>query len=145
MSAATTQQLVQFGPIRQRLEQAIRDHSTLDSLWFNGGTVVTLILTALATLFSSKAFGDGYQVVGGILSAGAGVVIAIERALSLGGRWRFHTEMINGYRGVIDMIDFAALLPEGQEKQKYLQDIWTKLYALRAREASIPGTGTPQS
>jgi hypothetical protein len=134
---------IDFGPIRERLERAIDEHSpSTDSWCFNGGTLLTLIFTATAALFAGKIFGDSLTYVGAILSSIAGVLVAAERALAFGARWRFHHEMRGGYRSIMDMIDFAGLLPNGPEKAKYTRDIWTALYALRSRESAIPGSGT---
>lgn len=134
---------IEFAPIKARLERAVQEHSpSLDAWAFNGGTLLTLVFTAAAALFSSQTFGESLTYVGAILSSLAGVLVAAERALAFGARWRFHHEMRSGYRSIIDMIDFAALLPEGAEKNKYTKDIWTALYALRSRESAIPGTGS---
>jgi hypothetical protein len=142
MAAAPALMPTELGPIKQRLLEAIKDHNTATDSWcFNGGTVLTLLLTTVASLLSSGTLGN-HASIGAVLSAAAGVLVAMERALSFGARWRFHAEMKNGYRSIIDMIDFAPLLPEGDEKKKYITDIWTKLYALRSREALLPGTGT---
>jgi len=134
---------IDFTPIKGRLQKAIEEHSpSLDAWCFNGGTLLTLTLTAAAALFSSKTFGDSLTYIGAIFSSIAGVLVAAERALAFGARWRFHHEMRSGYRSIVDMIDFAALLPSGPEKEKYTRDIWAALYALRSRESAIPGSGT---
>jgi hypothetical protein len=132
-----------FEPLKKRLQSAITEHSpTLDACLFNGGTLLILTLTALASLFSSKLFGENDTWIGAVFSTIAGVLVAAERALSFGARWRFHHEMRNGYMSLVDMIDFANLLPSGPEKSKYVKDIWASLYALRSRESAIPGSGT---
>ncbi|MBK7357180.1 hypothetical protein [Propionivibrio sp.] len=134
---------IDFTPIKERLQRAIDEHSpSLDAWCFNGGTLLTLTFTAASALFSSQAFGEKLTFVAAILSSVAGVLVAAERALAFGARWRFHHEMRSGYRSIVDMIDFAALLPDGPEKAKYTKDIWTALYALRSRESAIPGSGT---
>jgi hypothetical protein len=74
------------------------------------------------------------------LSAVAGIIIAAERALSFGARWRFHKEMQNGYESLIDKIDFLPALQD-TDKQKYIDDIRAGVYALRSRESTIPGAG----
>lgn len=74
------------------------------------------------------------------MAAAAGVFVAAERSLAFGARWRFHEEMRNRYNALIDQIEFIQYLP-ATERAKYLQEIWASLYALRARDAAIPGTG----
>jgi hypothetical protein len=131
-----------FEPMKHRLEEAALEHKTHDSWMFNGGTMLTIALTATASLVSSSVFGNDTAWLGAVFSALTGVMIAAERALAFGARWRFHHEMRSGYLQVVDMVDFACLLPSGRERDKYLKDIWTALYALRSRESAIPGSGT---
>jgi hypothetical protein len=132
--------------LRARLQQACKEHAPRLDFWlYNGGTILALILSAAASLLAGKTFGDQLGPVAAVCSATAGVIIAAERALSFGARWRFHKEMENGYISLIDKIDFVPVLPDGPDKQKYLNDIWTALYALRTRESTIPGAGGPSS
>lgn len=130
---------VDYKQIKERLEKSVKEHAAVWDGWvFNGGIILTLCLTAAAAMCSAYS----RSLAGAVLSAVAGVFVAIERSLSFGARWRFHEELRNGYRSIIDMIDFATLMPEGPEKQKYNKDIWTALYALRSRESAIPGSGS---
>ena len=131
-----------FEPMKRRLESAALEHKTLDSWMFNGGTMLTIALTATASLVSSSVFGAHTAWIGAVFSALTGVMIAAERALAFGARWRFHHEMRSGYLQIVDMVDFARFLPAGRERDKYLKDVWTALYALRSRESAIPGSGT---
>ena len=88
---------IDLTPIKARLERAVQEHSpSLDSWAFNGGTLLTLAFTATAALFSSKTFGDSFTYVGAIFSSLAGMLVAAERALAFGARWRFHHEMRGG-------------------------------------------------
>ena len=126
--------------IKGRLDQSIASHKTwLDAWAFNGLTILSLAFSAFASLYSSGAL-EADTWVAPTLSVLAGLAIAVERTLGLGMRWRFHTEMKNGYISLKDMIDFYHLLPDS-EKDKYLKDIWNTLYALRSREAAIPNSG----
>ena len=98
-------------------------------------------MTAAASICSSQAHaGNDFGAWGAGLAAAAGVFVAAERSLAFGARWRFHEEMRNRYNALIDQIEFIQYLP-ATERAKYLQEIWASLYALRARDAAIPGTG----
>jgi len=78
----------------------------------------------------------------GICAALAALLITIERSLSFGARWRFHTEMQTGYKSILDMIDFYQCITADDDKAKYRSNIWNALYALRSREGGIPGGST---
>ncbi|MDX1968088.1 MAG: hypothetical protein SFV23_13010, partial [Planctomycetaceae bacterium] len=74
----------------------------------------------------------------------AGVLVAMERALGFGARWRYHRDMFYGYAAIIDMLEFYPAIPPS-EQSKYGRDIFTALYALRSRESAIPNAGTNTS
>lgn len=78
-----------------------------------------------------------------MLSAAAGLFVALERSLGFGQRWRFHTEMKAGYITVIDMINFYFAIPteEMAQRVKLRAEIWQSLNALRRRESAIPNSG----
>jgi hypothetical protein len=127
--------------IKSRLDQSIAEHKTwIDGWAFNVLTILSLVFSAFSSLYSSGAL-EGYKWVAPTLAALAGLAIGVERTLGLGTRWRFHTELKNGYISLKDMIDFYHLLP-AVEQDKYLKDIWNALYALRSREAAIPNSGS---
>jgi hypothetical protein len=127
--------------LKARLGQAVAEHDvSIDPWMFNAGTVSTLILTAAATFVPSL----GPKVpafVAPLCSGIAGVLIAAERALGFGARWRYHREMRSAYQSIIDMLDFCPLVPRS-ERAKYVRDIFTALYAVRSRESAIPNAGT---
>jgi hypothetical protein len=84
--------------IRDRLEKAIKDHPTSADAWlFNGGTVAVLLLSGMASVFAANKSWD-LAWVAGILSALSAFLVALERALGFGPRWRFHMEMRAAYR-----------------------------------------------
>ncbi len=128
--------------IRKACDEGIADHpTTLDACLFNGTTIVALLFTTLASLLASKTISDLAQAwVAPTLSALAGLLIASDRALDFGSRWRFHIEMKNAYRAIKDMVAFYELLPE-KDKPKFLADIWVALRSVRAREANLPNAG----
>lgn len=112
---------------------------------YNGSTVLVLLFTGAASLLPTIFPNNPhFQVTAQILAALAAFAVALERSLSFGSRWRFHIEMDNAYNGLIDQLEFYRitdqLLPVSQ-REKYLQEFWTELYAVRRREAGIPGAG----
>lgn len=135
-----------FDAIVKSLEKSVFAHRTaVDSWLYNGGTVVTLLLTAAVSVLSGKVFDDGTfpDWLPSILSAAAGLLVALERSLGFGQRWSFHTEMKAGYITVIDMINFYFAIPSEEKDQrlKLRAEIWQSLNALRSRESAIPNSG----
>ncbi|MFS2069795.1 hypothetical protein ACEN9D_13610 [Pseudomonas sp. CT11-2] len=124
--------------LKVRLTDAAKLHDVLaDPIMFNGGTILVLLLTTLATLLPATNF----TWVAPLCSALAGLFVAMERALGFGARWRYHREMRFAYESIIDMLDFLPVIP-ASERPKYIRDIFTALYAVRSRESAIPNAGT---
>jgi hypothetical protein len=135
-----------FDKLRESISQSIKAHRTgFDGWMYNGGTVVILLLTGAVSVLSGKVVlvGDSFQWLPAVLSALAGLFVALERSLGFGPRWRFHTEMKAGYRTVSDMIDFYFIIPEEEKDQRtrIRNEIWQSLNALRSRESAIPNSG----
>lgn len=130
-----------IGKLRQRLCASVAEHNTWgDPIMFNGGTIVVLILTMLATILPST-LPNAPGWLAPLCSALAGLLVAMERALGFGARWRYHREMRFSYEAIVDMLEFYPLAP-ASERPKYARDIFTALYALRSRESAIPNAGT---
>jgi hypothetical protein len=124
--------------LKIRLKGAAELHDVwLDPIFFNGGTILVLLLTTLATLLPSSNFSWAAP----LCSAIAGLFVAMERALGFGARWRYHREMRFSYESIIDMLDFFPVIPP-LERPKYIRDIFASLYAVRSRESAIPNAGT---
>ncbi|WP_445577854.1 hypothetical protein GKKCFE_11490 [Pseudomonas sp. E141] len=126
----------------KQLTARLKDASSLHNVWadpilFNGGTILVLLLTTLATLLPTSAYGWAAP----LCSALAGLFVAMERALGFGARWRYHREMRFSYESIIDMLDFFPAIPLS-ERPKYIRDIFAALYAARSRESAIPNAGT---
>jgi hypothetical protein len=125
--------------IKIRLTESISEHSTrLDAWAYNSLTVVSL----MGTGFAAAAAGHDGIAPGwvALASAVAALCIAVERALGLGARWRFHSEMRAAYRTMLDGLDFQELLPD-ERREAFVTDWWSKLLILRSREAQIPNSG----
>jgi hypothetical protein len=128
--------------LRARLQEAVADHDGwADPIAFNGGTILVLLLTGLATVLPSTVPDDAFKWAGPVCSALAGLFVAMERALGFGARWRYHREMKSAYQSIIDMLEFFPILPAA-ERPKYARDIYASLYAVRSRESAIPNAGT---
>ncbi|MCP5259878.1 MAG: hypothetical protein R3E92_16750 [Burkholderiaceae bacterium] len=135
-----------FDKLRESIAQSIRGHHTAFDGWlYNGGTVLILFLTGAVAVLSGKVvpLDDSVKWLPAVLSAFAGLFVALERSLGFGPRWRFHTEMKAGYRTVSDMIDFYFIIPleEKEQRTRIRNEIWQSLNALRSRESAIPNSG----
>ena len=135
-----------FAKLKLSLEHSIKSHRVGPDAWYyNGGTVLVLSLTAGVSVLSGKVIPLPAEVawLPSVLSAVAGVLVALERSLGFGPRWRFHTQMRAGYRTVNDMIDFYFIIPEDEvdQRKKIRAEIWQSLNALRNRESAIPNSG----
>jgi hypothetical protein len=128
--------------LRARLQKSVADHDGwADPIAFNGGTILVLALTALATVLPSAIPDGTLKWAAPVCSALAGLFVAMERALGFGARWRYHREMKSAYESIVDMLEFFPILPAA-ERPKYARDIYTSLYAVRSRESAIPNAGT---
>lgn len=122
--------------LRITLDECVKAHSPReDSIYHNGGTVVALAATATATLLPSSL-----SFWAKVASAVATFVIALSRALDFGGRWRWHTQMRNAYKALIDRIDELDVLPDADRNAAEIK-IFEDLVTLRAKENTIPGAG----
>jgi hypothetical protein len=122
--------------LRADLIKCIKSHSARgDSLYLNGGTVLALAATGTATLLPSSL-----SFWARIASAVATFVIALSRALDFGGRWRFHVQMANAYRGLLDRVNRLDVLPT-QDRDAEAAKIFEDLSALRPKENARPGAG----
>jgi hypothetical protein len=126
--------------LKARLSKAALEHQTLDGWAYNLGTLAIVTLTAAATLASGDTFGGDTAWLGAIFAAVAGVLVALDRTLAFGARWRYHHDMRNSYLYVLDAIEFRALISP-ETRQQNIDKAWAALQTLRRREASIPGSG----
>jgi hypothetical protein len=130
--------------ITARVNQDVRRHSPRgDSLLYNGGTVLVLLFTSVATFLGAQSLGV-YDFVVPLLSGTAAFLVGLERALDFGARWRYHANMRAGYEAVLDQIEFlTAVEPalSAEERLAYCHDIRDALRVLRRQEAGVPGIG----
>lgn len=128
--------------LKDRLQISVKQHDVwADPIMFNGGTILVLALTSMATLLPSIVPRDAFAWAAPVCAGVAGLVVAMERALGFGARWRYHREMKSAYESIIDMLEFLPVVPAA-ERAKYIRDIFAALYAVRSRESAIPNAGT---
>ncbi len=134
-----------FENLRNSIDRSIASHGTgLDGWMYNGGTILILVLTAAVSILSGNVIDiQSFKWLPSVLSALAGLFVALERSLGFGPRWRFHTEMKAGYQTVRDLIDYYFIIPEDEKDQKarIRSEIWQSLNALRSRESALPTSG----
>lgn len=134
----------QWATIRERVLQRGKSHKPrADSVLYNGGTVVVLACTSAAAFLYPVDLG-GLSFLPPLLSGVAAFLVAMERALNFGERWRWQLAMKASYDHVVDLIDFVvgagAALP-ADERKVYERDILKELHSLCRREGMVPGTG----
>lgn len=120
--------------LRSDIDKGIKSHATkADSFYHNGGTVLALAATGVATLLPSSL-----SLWAKVASAIATFVIALSRALDFGGRWRWHLQMRNAYTALIDQVNELDVLRE-EDRPAAAKKIFEGLASLRAKENTIPG------
>jgi hypothetical protein len=123
--------------IGKRLEQSVKEHSTRkDGFWYTAMTIFPLVLSTFSSIAAKY---PELAVCVSIASAIAALCIGLERTLGLGARWRYHCEMKAAYMNLQDGIEYLNELPLDR-RQAFLNDWWSRLVAIRAREGQIPNT-----
>ena len=131
-----------FDTIKKQIADSINDHNrtqTLDAILYNGA-----IFLAITSTSSAAMFAENLHLVK-ILSGIGALLIALERALSWGGRWRYERQMRNNYLIIQAKINFFENLPPSfsdEEKKKIFQEVYADLYELRKLEGNKPGSGS---
>ena len=126
--------------LREQLQKRCDRHQPrTDSIYYNGGTIAVLLATTVATLLPT-GFHPGW--VPRVLTGLATFLVALERALNFGARWRYHREMQASYENLLGLIDFYVAtketLPDAEGKRLRVT-ILAQLVALQRLEANIPG------
>lgn len=144
----TTLAIPAITDLKQRIVEDRQKHAKdirIDSLLYNGGTVLILIFTATAAFLDPAWLGTTWAWLPRALAALAALLVGLERALSFGARWRFHRDLYSAYSYVLDKIDTMECGPD-QEKDAHFKEILDALKVARSRESGIPtGEGTPNS
>lgn len=135
-----------FQELKAQIEKSVSEHNkyqAFDGLGYNGITIVVLLATTTATIIPTEWLWFGISRVK-VLTGVATFLVALERTLNLGARWRYHREMRHGYLAVLAKINFYQNMPDGYDvetKKRYFQEIYSDLDLLRDHEHGIPGIG----
>lgn len=131
-----------FDTIKKQISDSINEHNrtqTLDAILYNGAVFLAITATSSAAMFANNLG------LAKILSGIGALLVALERALSWGGRWRYERQMRNNYLVIQAKINFFENLPStfsDEEKKKIFQEVYSELYDLRKREGDKPGSGS---
>ena len=129
-----------YKAIDKSLRKAIAEHNPrLDSALFNGGTVLALGATILA---SAASWPTELSWVPRALTGLAAFLIGVERALNFGERWRYHHRLRDSYRSLHDRLTLASDLPS-PHSDELITKILGDLERLRGTEGDIPRGGIP--
>ena len=110
----------QWSAIRQRALESARKHGPrLDGNLYNGGTILVLLCTSAAAFLYPADLGS-WSFVPAALSGLAAFLVAMERALNFGARWRYQLAQQAGYEHVVDQIDFLAAAGPRPPRQRAL-------------------------
>lgn len=113
-------------------------YRTWDAWYYNGITAVILLCTALLATLPPGTEGSILYWLSKLFAVLSMFLVALDRTLGFGPRWRFHIEMENAYRMLLDQIvALQALQPA--DLVTPLNDLRVSLAAVRAREHNIPG------
>jgi len=130
----------EFKNLHERIRQQIASHDkyeTLDGFSYNGITIFAIMLASAATFIP-----DELVPAIKVLSGCSALLIAIERSLSLGGRWIHHKRLKHEYlvieAMILNYINYPSEL-SSEEKIKMCEEIHNKFYQLLRRETEIPG------
>lgn len=124
-----------YKQIEDSIKKAISEHDPrLDSFLFNGGTVVALAATIVAT---SVTWPNDLSWLSRVLTGLAAFMIGVERALNFGERWRYHRRLRDGYLSIYNRYSLAVLLPRAQ-REAALTKVIEDLDLLRGSEGDIP-------
>lgn len=119
------------------VQLSIKDHDPrLDSVLYNGGTVLALAASIGAT---AVVWTDQMGWIPRVLAALAAFLIGIERALGFGQRWGYHRRMRASYEGL--RLRLETLSPEDPDFALRLTKILDDLDALRKADQVPAGPG----
>ena len=130
--------------IKQNVEKSIAEHKkwgSWDAYLYNGGTAVVLLCTSLAT-YIPAAKNPGLSWIPPILTGLATFLVALDRALAFGPRWKFHLTQSAGYRRILDRIEIYPSIDQ-DNRQKHLEKLLSLLDVVRSQEPNMPGVDSP--
>ena len=135
-----------FLELKAHITDAINEHKKDqkgDGIWFNFGTGFVLLATTASTLIPLNS-GEVLLWSAKILTGLATFLVALERSLNFGARWRYHIDMRNAYQSILDEMNFSKIMYTDKEKlAETLANIRAELRVLRKRGGELPGGKTP--
>lgn len=112
-----------------------------DSMVYNVGTIVALLFTGAATVLATM---DTRFPWASVFSAVAAFVIAAQRSLDFGGRWRWHLQRRTEYWALGYRLNAVTLNPDAHKRTEGYIAILKELEEQAAFEAFVPGgSGAP--
>ncbi|MER7457488.1 hypothetical protein [Micromonospora sp. NPDC126480] len=124
-----------LAPLEESIRSCIQQHDPrLDSVLFNGGTVLALAATISAT---AVTWSGSLSWLPRALTGFAAFLIGLERALNFGERWRYHRRRRDAYQSLLDRLNLARAV-KGPKREELLDRLVDDLDRLRTSEGDIP-------
>lgn len=129
-----------FSALQLLIKERIDSHDkyeTIDGMTYNTLTIFAISLASIATFIP-----DGVPQIIKALSGLSALLIALERSLSVGGRWIHHKRLKHEYLVVEAMISNYINYPvplSTEEEVNIYEEIHNKFYQLLRQETEIPG------
>lgn len=125
------------GEVKQMADEHAK-YRTWDAWYYNGITAIVLLCTALLATLPPGQEGSVLYWLSKVFAVLSMFLVALDRTLGFGPRWRFHIEMENSYRILLDQI-LALQTVEPKDATQPLNELRISLASVRAREHNIPG------
>ena len=125
---------------REEIRLQIAQHAKLrgvDGTLYNSITGVVLLCTALLSTLPGAEAGFLFWLAKS-LAVLSMFLVALDRTLGFGPRWRFHIEMENSYRTLLDHLLVLETV-EPTEQGPRLDKFRGELSAIRSKEHGLPG------
>ena len=128
-----------FSNLKVNIKNSVDEHDkygSWDGLVYNSTTILAVSLSSLAALLPIQ------ELYVKILAGISALLITVDKALNWGERWIYHRQMRHDYLIVLNKIDFYENLPSiftDEERKVYFLEIYSDLYNIRRKEASMPG------
>lgn len=125
----------QIAALEASIRRSVAEHDPrLDSVLFNGGTLLALAATIAAT---AAPWTGQHAWIARALTGLAAFLIGAERALNFGERWRYHRRMRGAYQTILERLSVARAL-DAPEQRTAVQGVITDLEQLRTMSGDIP-------
>ncbi len=129
---------------REDIKAQIGEHAKLrglDGTLYNTITGVVLLCTALLSTLPGAEDGLLFWAAK-TLAVLSMFLVALDRTLGFGPRWRFHIEMESSYRMLLDhLIRLETVGPSDRDSR--LDKFLGELSAVRSKEHGVPGISAP--